>query len=970
SESPIKNFFQGENWTAYGNPTINKNALQLDGSSYIQSGEIELGGQDFTVDGWCYTDPNCAEGARVFNIHLSPDTGNTLVKLRHPAGSSNWRLITNTVARVGGNTNSQDSGINPAGELHHFAVVYQYTEKIMTFYVDGVKKARRTSCPQYKRQKFIVDVGNQKFSSTENYFFTGSVDEFRIYDGVALWTENFTPPTADDYKNFEIDFNFDAERKIKNPALTWRYENYGTADLLTVDGTTLSNLPKTQSKSGSAFYQTARQKCFDIPSTKEIWIKFDVFTTLSNRWRAYNDATGSASDGICSQTNGSLSVWADTINIKDFSNALKNQLQTFLLHMKADSQKGILEVWQDGEKIYTFLGSVNGGNNFEDFYLQSDGSKTFFSNVIISNDEIGLNEDAQLFGVQQDFCFDVERIIENKILIAKINSATKILLHFDDDSYPFKDECGNNWTPQNNPVITSENAKFEKALQFDSDEQFLTLDGEIELGGKDFSVAGWIFVPADFNDSKRKIFSIGNLIKFGFYTITSGDWHLVLSAWINTNSTANSDLSGYALTTDINPCGQLLHFEIDYDYNEKTVQIFINGIQKFKRDDCPQYERNNFSIKIGNFIGTLDEFRVVDGYKLHSKNFSPPSVPYNLTERTIEQNFDSERRIFNHIEKNFDVERKIFHSVEYFFDTERILNYSVEVQEFSFDTERKLFAGLNLNFDTERKIPHNISNFDGIFQEVQIEIATQQLTDRLTFTGVHSAEILEQIKGKYLDYNFDVRVEEITKRGILKTLQCCSDIDEILYTQLDYKIQKDFVCYTIDYTTGNLREAGGWVLPDNFNGEIIKKAYASSHLTLIAQAIGKELIMRFDDFVSDMEIEQKNVTYADLLNNLFGWTSRLPQMMINCFCRDGKLFVVQRGFEKSLVDLTNTEHTIPTIHKSLVRTTWGSAADLNFTVTRHQGGWYVYPPPRGVSDDGKTNYYYRRVEPHGYLLTG
>ena len=93
SESPIKNFFQGENWTAYGNPTINQNSLQLDGSSYIQSGEIELGGQDFTVDGWCYTDPNCAEGARVFNIHLSPDTGNTLVKLRHPAGSSNWRLI-------------------------------------------------------------------------------------------------------------------------------------------------------------------------------------------------------------------------------------------------------------------------------------------------------------------------------------------------------------------------------------------------------------------------------------------------------------------------------------------------------------------------------------------------------------------------------------------------------------------------------------------------------------------------------------------------------------------------------------------------------------------------------------------------------------------------------------------------------------------------------------------------------------
>ena len=337
--------------------------------------------------------------------------------------------------------------------------------------------------------------------------------------------------------------------------------------------------------------------------------------------------------------------------------------------------------------------------------------------------------------------------------------------------------------------------------------------------------------------------------------------------------------------------------------------------------------------------------------------------------KSTENFFDIERRIFNKIEKHFDIERRIFNRVEKIFDAERILKYAAEVQDFYFDVERKLFCGVEIYFDTEIKKPHYITDFSG-FQEVEIEIASQQLTDRLTLTSQKPMNILEQVKGQYLDYFFDVRIEETTERGILTTCQCCSDIDEILYTQFDYKIDKDFVGYTIDYTTGEItsREvypAAGWVLPDDFEGEIIKKAYASSHLKIISAAIGKELVMRFDDFVSDMEIEQEHITYADLLSNLFGWTSRLPQMKINCYLRDDKLFAVQRGFETRLIDLTNTEHTLPTINKTLMRTTWGSAADSTFTATRHHGGWYVYPPPRGVSDDGRTSYVYRRVHPDG-----
>ena len=164
----------------------------------------------------------------------------------------------------------------------------------------------------------------------------------------------------------------------------WKYTNLGTADLLCISGTTLADLPESQSKTGTAFYQTTRAKCFDLPATKEIWLRFDVYTTLSYRWRAYNDSSA-GSCGVCSQTSGNLDFWANSNNPYSVFSGVKNQLQSVLLHMTSDSSAGIVEAWIDGEFIYRYTGNVNNGADFADIYLQSDGSGTYFSNVLISN---------------------------------------------------------------------------------------------------------------------------------------------------------------------------------------------------------------------------------------------------------------------------------------------------------------------------------------------------------------------------------------------------------------------------------------------------------------------------------------------------------------------------------------------------------------------------------------------------------
>lgn len=215
-----------------------------------------------------------------------------------------------------------------------------------------------------------------------------------------------------DSPNFEtqIFYTFDVERRVKNAPLTWRYENAGIAENLLVNGTTLVNLPESQSKTTVAFIQTQRTKCFDLPATNEVWMKFDVYFDGSNRWQAYNVGT----TGITAQTDGRLSFFSNDGNVGEFSGICKkNQLQTVLLYMVSGSTDGVIEAWIDGNFIYRYTGDVNHGEDFADLYLQSDGGNTFFSNVIISNAEIGTDENAPADFFEFTRLFDVERRVTN-----------------------------------------------------------------------------------------------------------------------------------------------------------------------------------------------------------------------------------------------------------------------------------------------------------------------------------------------------------------------------------------------------------------------------------------------------------------------------------------------------------------------------------------------------------------------------
>ena len=387
-------------WTVTGTPTtssvnaVSGHALQLDGNSYLHSNAVDLGGQDFTIEFWCNISSQ-SNGQAVVDVTLS--NRKSLVYVEKSTSYSDrlrvYMASGSTPTGEGGKYNATEIG--GVGNLAHVAIVYQYNDQKLAVYVNGVQAVLYSNCPRYDRKSYYFTIGAYDGGSQK---MVGSVDEFLVYDGLAVYTTNFTPPSQSYYSTYVLTTRVDTLRKIHSSS-GWKYENVGETSLLinTSTAVQLTDLPANQSKTGVAFYQTTRGiRLFDIPDSYELWVKFDVYLGSSNRWRAYDYSTGTDT-GVNGLTNGTMEVFNCDSKKANLSNkVVVNSIQTILLHMKSDASDGVLEVYTgDGELIYSLTGaSVNNGVAFSTFFLQSGGAGTFFSNVVISNEPLWFDDDA------------------------------------------------------------------------------------------------------------------------------------------------------------------------------------------------------------------------------------------------------------------------------------------------------------------------------------------------------------------------------------------------------------------------------------------------------------------------------------------------------------------------------------------------------------------------------------------------
>ena len=188
--------------------------------------------------------------------------------------------------------------------------------------------------------------------------------------------------------------------------MSWRYENYGTADLLTSSAETVET---SHSKFGYA-YKTYGYTFvyFGIPTTAtEIWVKCDVYFTndysdgdrfgIAHRLNADCEDCGFWNGNSISR-NGIYCI-NSKFNTHDISDSAfkKNSFHTFWFHMKSDSSNGLIDLYIDGKFDDNLISGrdLNHGNPFDNFFMNSYPSM-LVSNIIISDEEIGLYENVSL----------------------------------------------------------------------------------------------------------------------------------------------------------------------------------------------------------------------------------------------------------------------------------------------------------------------------------------------------------------------------------------------------------------------------------------------------------------------------------------------------------------------------------------------------------------------------------------------
>ena len=212
-----------------------------------------------------------------------------------------------------------------------------------------------------------------------------------------------------------------------------------------------------------------------------------------------------------------------------------------------------------------------------------------------------------------------------------------------------------------------------------------------------------------------------------------------------------------------------------------------------------------------------------------------------------------------------------------------------------FDTDLLIKRAFLKTFATVRNIPYNMDNVGNNqgLQSISLSISEMQTTDTASFVVANmDIPLLQAINGTYIDYDYSFLVDETNKEKALQTVHLTNDIDALYYTPFTYSTDntKDITC--------------------------------KSHLQKIASLLGKRLVTYFDDFTPEMQGEITDTTYDSLISSLFGWGSRVPTMMVNCYLRNDTLYAIQRGKEPHIIDLTNSKRTRPTVNKQLMRTTW------------------------------------------------
>ena len=204
-----------------------------------------------------------------------------------------------------------------------------------------------------------------------------------------------------------------------------------------------------------------------------------------------------------------------------------------------------------------------------------------------------------------------------------LSNFTRVLLHFDDESNPYKDECGNTWTIYTgNPVLTSANKKFGTHCLSSGG---ISTNCNIDLASTIVSVECFFYPEPQSDITNISFNSQTNTLAFCI-TLCNSIGNLVVLDWDTNNGNT------WNVQSSVKPSvGQWNHFAVVI--NKNSISLFLNGT---KTGTGTFNNITKFtSIMINATFLLIDEFRISDGIARWTENFTPPTSPYSFDSKNL-----------------------------------------------------------------------------------------------------------------------------------------------------------------------------------------------------------------------------------------------------------------------------------------------------------------------------------------------
>ena len=277
-----------------------------DGLFAAPSTNLNFNSENFTIEFWIYYNSLTGFQTIVSNGYSPSVTTGWLVQTGNGNGKVNFYMLTasssTVIAADGGSSIS-------TGTWYHIAIVRNGTTT--TVYRNGTSVGSGTDASVYTATAANIYVGGGSTSGFNNFYLNGYIDDFRITKGTALYTANFTPPTATHSMIPSDFFALTSENQLTlggaNPDLQYKFPNPSSAD--DFNALTAQTLPAAFPKGYTGFYTMKYQVA------QNQWREF--FNTLSSIQKAardLTDANGKNSDAITYRNNLNWTSGNATLN--------------------------------------------------------------------------------------------------------------------------------------------------------------------------------------------------------------------------------------------------------------------------------------------------------------------------------------------------------------------------------------------------------------------------------------------------------------------------------------------------------------------------------------------------------------------------------------------------------------------------------------------------------------------------------